>query len=94
MKKSTGMLWIAALPTAHLLLCALTVVFLGTDAWDWMLVTTLDLPFIVLRSWLLPPPISDASLVIFGTIQWLCVGVAIRSVSFWLERRRRAKAIK
>ena len=87
-------IWIAVLPTTHLILCA--VVAASGDVWQWILLSLVDLPvayllvyvgdrygFVLLTPW---------GLTICGTFWWLCVGVALRYMFEWLKRGRKSKA--
>lgn len=87
-------IWIAVLPTTHLILCACAAV--SGDAWDWILLGLIDFPVADLlkhvgdRSgfWLLAP----LRLTVFGTLWWLCVGIALTYIFERLKRSRSSKA--
>lgn len=91
-KRSKRILQIAILPTVHLCLCALTILFLGQDSWDWIFLTLVDVPVLAFIGWFTPPPYDSMTITIFGTIWWLCIGLAISFISEWLGRRKKAKS--
>lgn len=91
-KRTKRILQIASLPAIHLCLCAATVLFLGQDSWDWIFVTLVDVPVLALMGRFTPPPYESMTITIFGTIWWLCIGIAISLISDWLGRKRMAKS--
>jgi hypothetical protein len=91
MRHSKRAILIATLPTVHLCLCVL-LELLGGDSWNWMLIMLLDFPLLYLQKYLGDPwhlvLVTPLPLSIFGTIWWLCVGIAL---SFIIERFKRRR---
>lgn len=87
-KPSSRLLRIAILPATHLLLCALTILFLGQEGWDWMFVGLLDLP-VILLSVLFTNEYGSTTVVLFGTVQWLCIGIVWDRMSESSARKRK-----
>jgi hypothetical protein len=85
---------IASLPTIHLCLCVITILFLGQDVWDWMFVTLMDIPVLVLMGWFKPPPYDSMTITISGTVWWLCIGIGISFISESLGRGKKAGPTK
>ena len=87
-------IWIAVLPTTHLILCAYAAV--SGDTWDWILLSLIDFPLAYLQKyvgdrcgfWLLAP----LRLTVFGTVWWLCIGIVLTYSFEWFKRRRESKA--
>jgi hypothetical protein len=84
-------IWIAVLPTTHLILCACAAV--SGDVWQWILLSLVDFPLLYLQKYvgdrcgiLLLTPLR---LTVFGTVWWLCVGIALKYIFEWLKRRRK-----
>lgn len=94
MRPLKRVIWIALLPTTHLILCAYAAV--SGDTWDWILLSLIDFPVADLLKyvgdrcgfWLLAP----LRLTVIGTVWWLCVGIALTYIFEWLKRSRRSKA--
>jgi hypothetical protein len=80
---------IAILPTLYLCLCACTHIFVGDDNWSWIVVMTLDIPLLLLMDlFTKSPTYSTTTIVVAGTIWWLCIGIALTCIFEWLKRRR------
>lgn len=86
---------IGVLPTVHLCVCAYVAV--SDDIWNWMSLSLIDFPLLFLQKYVGDPcnfvVLGPLRLTIFGTVWWLCIGVALSSIIEWLERRRRSKAL-
>ena len=86
---------IAVLPTVHLCLCAYAAV--SNDVWNWMLLGLIDIPLVLLQMYVVNRNslglASPLGLTIFGTMWWLCNGVALSFMIEWFKRRRRSKAL-
>lgn len=91
LRLSTQVIRIAALPTMHLCLCAVTYCSFGDDGWRWMVVMVLDLPLLLLMHLFKDPPDTVMSVTILGTIWWLCIGIALFSMLEWFSKRRKAR---
>jgi hypothetical protein len=81
-------IWIAVLPTTHLCLCGYVAV--TGDVWKWMELSLLDFPLVYVQKYVGDRYglflISPWNLTIFGTVWWLCVGVALSFIFEWLVR--------
>lgn len=91
MRHCRQIIWIAVFPAIHICLCVFTLLFLGNDTWDWIFIVPLDLPILLLLERFKAPPYDTKAIVIYGTAQWLFIGIAISCISGWLTRRREAR---
>jgi hypothetical protein len=86
MRHFKRVIWIAVLPTIHLCLSAWAAA--SHDAWNWILLSGLDLPLVYIQSYFMDRfslgLISPWGLTVFGTVGWLCVGVALSYIFPWL----------
>jgi hypothetical protein len=90
---------IAVLPTVHLCLCAYVAV--SEDVWNWILLTLIDFPLPYVEMFVHKyiwarfhyVLISPWGLTIFGTLWWLCVGLALSYIVGWFQRRGRPRAL-
>jgi hypothetical protein len=95
MRHPKRLIWIAALPTVHLLLCAYVAV--SGDIWKWILLSiVVDLPLLFVQKYvgdrcgfLL---IGPWRLTIFGTAWWLCIGVGLSYIFERFSRKRSPNA--
>ena len=65
------------------------------DVWGWILLGIIDLPLGYVAMYggdLFKFVISPWGLTVFGTLLWLCVGVALSFMIEWFKRRGRPKA--
>jgi hypothetical protein len=92
MRHSKRAILIATLPTVHLCLCVL-LELLGGDSWSWMLIMLLDFPLLYLQKYVGDPChfvlVTPLPLSIFGTIWWLCVGIALSLIIERFTRREK-----
>ena len=92
MRPIQRVLRIAMLPAGHALLCFIAGRLAGHDDYNtnWMVVILVDLPFIYIWKLFSLPRLGPWSLIIFGTVWWLCVGIALTFIFEWFGRRRRS----
>jgi hypothetical protein len=80
---------IAVLPTVHLCLCAYVAV--SHDVWNWILLSLIDFPLLYLQKYVGDPfnfaVLGPLRLTVFGTVWWLCIGVALSYIVAWCERK-------
>ncbi len=68
---------IVILPAIHLLLCAITALLVRDNGWGWVPVMALDIPVVTVMEWFKRSPYEISTVVVFGTLQWFCVGVLV-----------------
>jgi hypothetical protein len=94
MRHPKRLIWIAVLPTTHLLLCALAAL-LPDVYWNWMWIILLDFPFtyalVKAEKLYNVVLISPLGLTILGTAWWLCIGIALSYIFERVTRKRNPK---
>ena len=88
MRLSKRAIWIAVLPSMHLILCAL-VGMSGGDAWYWIAISLIDLPLVFLHEAGKPYGIkvlTPLGVTVLGTLLWLCIAIAVAYFVQWLKR--------
>jgi hypothetical protein len=94
MRRYKRVVQISVLPTIHLGLCAL-VALLAPNSWWWFWISALDLPATLVLGYLnslwhftdKSLLVFVSSLTIFGTLWWLCIGVALSYFFEWFVRK-------
>ena len=86
---------IAVLPATHL--CLVAYIATLHDAWDWILLVLIDFPLAYLAmlgkylgNWWTWGLIGPWGLAVFGTLWWLCVGIALSRAFDWIAGKIKA----